>query len=575
MKRPHVPRPSRLALALLGAAAAAACFDTPTLPRPKPGLVAGSPQKAHVSNPGDSPDVVTLQLPAPNVYNGGSGLGGDLAKYPHPTVVRAEVTGFVTYTPNYANIGPPQGPFGPSGNTVLFWWDGSGLERVDFLDGGYVEPKVTKYITFFGDGAVFTVARGSLGTLTLDGYRPVIPGPFIFCGPPYGNPCFSYGGNAGTFVLTRLESDLTVTPEFTEVERLATPYIDYRAAPMVVEGQQIPFVVESSDWVPDPVVQGGDPTDVEVHAQGRGACQPEFDPACRRRMLGSGTFTLSAWVNGKLLSKSVHITVHSNKEKVKITPISDMLLPTVTVPVGLCDQRMTSIETRNLRFTVTKDDGTPVANRRVHVTLTARDGEGGHVASEHASPRPWGTLDSQDVTTDGDGKAKAVWTLPEFSGGVDVKAELPDVSGDPSDQITVQLGVSGLGALSAGTKYRFTGITTMHPESHYGNAALNAELGKLADSTYASMNNLVVGYNDMSLPLGGRFDVKAKGAAGGQWNDSPNHCSHRRGDAADFDSQSLDDKQRKKVLKFWVLTFNHSKVDEGDHYHLKLTPAAP
>jgi hypothetical protein len=566
----------RLPLAVLAGAAIAACYDMSTMPRSaNPAVVSGPKHVASDANPEDSPDNVVLQLPPPDRYDGGSGLSGDLARYPHPTVVRAEVTGFVTYTPNYANIGPSQGPFGPSGNTVLFYWDGNSLHRTDFVDGGYVEPKVTKYITFVGTGELFTVARGPLGTLQLDGYRPVIPGPFIFCGRPYGNPCFEYGGNAGTFVLTRLQSDLTVTPEFTEVERDATPYIDYRADPMVVEGQQIPFVVASSDWVPDPD-QDGDPTDVEVHAQGRGACQAEFDPACRRRILGSGTFTLSAWVNGKLLSKSVHITMKSNKEKVKITPISDMLLPTVTVAVGLCDQRMTHIETRNLRFTVTKEDGTPVANRRVHVTLTARDGEGGHVASEHATPRPWGEVDSQDVMTDASGKAKAVWTLPEFGGGIDVKADLPDVAGDPSDQITVQLGVSGLKALAAGTKYEFTGIKTMHPESHYGTATLNSELVKLADSTYASMNHLVVGYNDMSLPLGGRFDVTAKGAAGGQWNASPNHCSHRRGDAVDFDSQSLtSDAQRRQVLKFWVVGFKHSKVDEGDHFHLKLTPTPP
>jgi hypothetical protein len=551
----------------------AACHDA-TITSPPTAMKHAAATAANLDDPGggghpeDAPEVLSLSLPAPNVYNGQSTLSGNLGRYRHPTIVHATISGgMVTYTPNYDNIGPSQGPFGPEGRIVLFYWDGFQTRRFDFGSS-------SMYIPIVGAGEVFTVARAPMGTLTLTGYRPVIPGPFIFCGPMWGNPCFSYGGDAGTVNLRRLSSQLQATAEKENAQLNETPYIDYRANPMVVEGQNMPFVVDSTHWIPDPPELGGSPTEQPVHAKGEGACQRIGDAGCRHRMLGSGTFKVDAWVNGKRFSKSVHISVGT--EKVDITPIPDRT-PTITIPQGsLCTQKMTEINQRNIRVTVTRSDGSPVAGRQVKITLTAVDGGGGHLASGHSAPRVWGSIPQDVLTTDASGKAVVLWTIPEFSGPVKIRAELVGVSGTP-DEETVNILVPGLEELTENkTKYTREGIKPeLHPQSHFGLSALIKELKTLTDSTSVKAGKLegfIVGINDMSLPLGGRFDVTAKGEAGGRWNDSPHHCSHRSGNAADFKTNGLTSAQRKRVILIWEGVLNHSKKDENDHWHLKLPP---
>ena len=259
-------------------------------------------------------------------------------------------------------------------------------------------------------------------------------------------------------------------------------------------------------------------------------------------------------------------------ERVALARIRDTIPPTVTVPPGLCDPRMLSIQKSTLRVSVTDANGQPVSNRRVRLSATAVDDDGGHVATEHASPRPAGSFATDIVVTDDKGEASVEYTRPEFAGRVLVTAVLPDVPTASPDVDTLVMGVTGLRRLAAGTTYELIGSDALHPDSHYGVPSLNSALTELADSVYSSMDHLVVGYNDMSLILGGRFDVTAKGALGGQWNASPNHCSHRRGDAADFRTRDLTVAQLKKVRKFWVLSQRHSFLIEGDHYHLKLSP---
>ena len=67
----------------------------------------------------------------------------------------------------------------------------------------------------------------------------------------------------------------------------------------------MPVAVDSMHWVPDSATSGGEST--ELPADGTTECQSAYLPACKRKIVGSGTFSLAAWVNGRLITKSVHI----------------------------------------------------------------------------------------------------------------------------------------------------------------------------------------------------------------------------------------------------------------------------
>ena len=110
----------------------------------------------------------------------------------------------------------------------------------------------------------------------------------------------------------------------------------------------------------------------------------------------------------------------------------------------------------------------------------------------------------------------------------------------------------------------------MHPQSHFGLAALIPEITKFA--SWGKAEGISIGINDMSLPLGGRFDVTANGEAGGRWMDSPHHCSHRNGNAFDFKTSNITDAQRKRARTYWSDVLKHSTFVEGDHDHYKLPP---
>jgi hypothetical protein len=129
----------------------------------------------------------------------------------------------------------------------------------------------------------------------------------VWCGPTYGPRCDDWSG-ATTITLERLLAGLSVNAESTVVSPGSIPYFDYRASPETVDGNGMPLVPDSSHWIPDPDSAGGDPDEVAIHAAGSGVCQSQYLPACRRKIIGSGTFKLSAWVNGKWFEKFVHVS---------------------------------------------------------------------------------------------------------------------------------------------------------------------------------------------------------------------------------------------------------------------------
>lgn len=290
-------RRSLLALVTFSLAAFAACRD---LTGPRDAMVGAPAERSAM----DSPDLVTLTLPAADPWNGRSSLGPSIyGTYTKPTVVRITASGFHNRTPNYSIIGGAVS-MGPSGNTGV----SIGASSIAVTQGGSVEPSATVYAT----------VTGNLTGAQRYGYSEREYAGFfgVWCGRTYGNRCDDWTGRT-TVAVERLQADLSVTPEFTTVAYGATPYFDYRASPMTLEnGQSTPFIVDSTHWEPDfPTV-----ADTAVHHSGRGACQAAYDPACRRKLFSSGTFTMSAWVNGARYTKSVHVVVTAPELVVSCTP---------------------------------------------------------------------------------------------------------------------------------------------------------------------------------------------------------------------------------------------------------------
>src|SRR4051812_40444848 len=142
---------------------APACYDAPTIPRSTSPSIHGA---AAVADIGDAPTSVTIDLGTVDQVNGSVNTPVAGVEYPHPTVVRATLSGgVVTYTPNFTGIGPAQGPFGPLGRTALEWHDGVDLHIVRFNTD-------IEYILFTGVGKVGSASRDPLGFLALAGFRP-------------------------------------------------------------------------------------------------------------------------------------------------------------------------------------------------------------------------------------------------------------------------------------------------------------------------------------------------------------------------------------------------------------------
>ena len=152
---------------------------------------------------------------------------------------------------------------------------------------------------------------------------------------------------------------------------------------------------------------------------------------------------------------------------------------------------------------------------------------------------------------------------------------------------TVTVGVS-LASLSDGAHYSFIGQTDEHPINHYGSPVMNRRLGALANALNEELN-IDLEYNDLSLPLGGRFEVEDRLHPQVMW-DNPAHCDHRWGKGADLRTRTFQEGYTKEdpspTVQEMIRIWNHMNTDwptktlpsgkksvpyfwEGDHLHLK------
>jgi hypothetical protein len=222
---------------------------------------------------------------------------------------------------------------------------------------------------------------------------------------------------------------------------------------------------------------------------------------------------------------------------------------------------------------VTDAAGTVVPNVDVALRLQAREQSAGH---EHSGNKPAGMfqtlahepLPNGTINTGSSGVAKLYFVAPEVSGPVLLEGTSTSAR---SDSTTVQVGISGLTPLAAGTHYTFTGaVNGRHTDNHYGTPAALAAFRQFADSLHQWIGE-PLGINDISLEQGGLFDV-----GGRQW-DLP-HGYHRRGTHADIRTkyasrQVFSKKLQERMRALWRVTLHYGvPVNEDDHLHLNFYP---
>lgn len=215
--------------------------------------------------------------------------------------------------------------------------------------------------------------------------------------------------------------------------------------------------------------------------------------------------------------------------------------------------------------------GLPIPNCPAAIELYPHQQTGGHCHTDGQRPveYPAGAV-PRIVTgnTGADGLQFVVQhTWPEASGGIDV-VFYSTVPGCPFyNDHTVKfihcVFEDVYSELGTGTGYGLIGSLTEHPSNHFGTDALLGKLAALGVDFHAADSTTNLGYNDMSLPWGGAFDLNQN------WR-AP-HCGHRIGKAIDIRTRTLNKAKRTRLESLLKKHgFGIYKHADGSHWHCTL-----
>lgn len=217
---------------------------------------------------------------------------------------------------------------------------------------------------------------------------------------------------------------------------------------------------------------------------------------------------------------------------------------------------------------VTDFSGKAVSEFSVQFSSAASDlSVSGH-AHHNLSSVPVGAFDEGVSTckTASNGQCTLRFKTSEFSGLYNITASS---SADPSisDSQKVLVQVPALLSLGQSPTYRLTGAQgptsylgcrgteIQHPNNHFGSPYLNTAIADIA-ATYLQRTGFSLGINDMTLSIGGRFDICADWSLGinPHTGTLTGHFSHRKGTSVDIDMTVLAGTQEQAVdiirLKF-------------------------
>ena len=204
---------------------------------------------------------------------------------------------------------------------------------------------------------------------------------------------------------------------------------------------------------------------------------------------------------------------------------------------------------------------TLVAFCDLSITLQRVPNSGSH---DHDDPsRPLGRFEPASGNSGSDAILETTYFSPEVSGVVSLTATGVGPQGQIFGPLNLTIGVRvpGLKDLGPGANYNLIGQTPIHPVNHFGTPQFDGKLVKVANLYAAAFPGNKLNYNDISLPLGGIFDLDA--------NWLPLHVSHRFG--VDVDMRLVALAQRHKldhiIKRAGISTIFKKK--EPPHWHLR------
>ncbi|MFZ3065994.1 MAG: hypothetical protein WA277_12010 [Nitrospirota bacterium] len=205
---------------------------------------------------------------------------------------------------------------------------------------------------------------------------------------------------------------------------------------------------------------------------------------------------------------------------------------------------------------------------------------GEHIEDNHTGTRQTGSVSPSVITFPGGspGSATVVYTSTEVSGVDKIIIETDDGKTKKvirEEMISVR--VPGLDVeLGEGEGYDLMPQPDKgHPYNHFGKLDTFTVLWDIAD-IYFETENGILRINDISLPLGGAFDIC------GKWDPKltcdtykkGGHNTHRLGEDVDVDDETTEKKtvtedSLKKIIK--DLELDVTVKDEGNHFHLSIS----
>ncbi len=198
----------------------------------------------------------------------------------------------------------------------------------------------------------------------------------------------------------------------------------------------------------------------------------------------------------------------------------------------------------------------------VDSSSTGSDAPYGHSHTGHnGAVKPAGTLSQMTVNTGQQGLVVLSYRAGEVSGPITIRAQSTGVA---ENRVSLAVGVPGLIPMVQRPSDTLIGYVWAHPVNHHGLPIMVAKLDTLADDFFVKFHTRIH-YNDMALPLGGKFDLDSL------WGQvARRHAEHRAGRDIDVRITNMSLAQQSFVDARWQ-QLGGSVWPEGTppHKHLR------
>ncbi len=180
----------------------------------------------------------------------------------------------------------------------------------------------------------------------------------------------------------------------------------------------------------------------------------------------------------------------------------------------------------------------PLANVAFTITPEFVANSAGHAHSGAPTLSDVNSLASSSGTTDSNGRWSTTVTAGTVASTIKYTATAQSIAGQPFTAAALYVTTGFVSLIDPGPgipELRYTGQTATHPNNHNGSTELHLfvrDLATLYNQQADPADQGSLGLNDMSLPLGGVFDINS------DW--SPPHSRHRFGTDCDIDRRVID-----------------------------------